>query len=118
VDYENLDNHQHGIHDYFKFLKYGYARATDIASIHLRRGLISRKDALQVVMDRDGKYPLSYLRKPLEDILKKISITIEEFDQICDRFTNKELFITNKQGKLIRDSSNSLVKINYDNVGL
>ena len=28
VDYENLDNHQTGIHDYFKFLKYGFGRAS------------------------------------------------------------------------------------------
>ena len=117
VDYENLDNHQHGIHDYFKFLKYGYARATDIASIHIRRGILSRSDALQIVKERDGKYPFSYLQKPLEDILENIGITVEEFDQICERFTNKELFLTNIHGQLIRDSSNSLVKINYDNVG-
>jgi hypothetical protein len=28
VSYENLDNHQTGIHDYFKFLKFGFGRAT------------------------------------------------------------------------------------------
>ena len=39
VDYENLDNHQHGIHDYLKFLKFGYGRLTDQASLHIRRGL-------------------------------------------------------------------------------
>jgi hypothetical protein len=31
VNYENLDNHQTGIHDYFKFLKFGFGRATDLA---------------------------------------------------------------------------------------
>ena len=36
-NYENLDNHQTGIHDYFKFLKYGFGRATDIACLHVRR---------------------------------------------------------------------------------
>ena len=25
VNYENLDNHQTGIHDYFKFLKFGFS---------------------------------------------------------------------------------------------
>ena len=37
MNYENLDNHQTGIHDYFKFLKFGFARATDIACLHVRR---------------------------------------------------------------------------------
>ena len=36
VNYENLDNHQTGIHDYFKFLKFGFGRATDIACLHVR----------------------------------------------------------------------------------
>ena len=45
VNYENLDNHQTGIHDYFKFLKFGFGRATDIACLHVRRGRITREDA-------------------------------------------------------------------------
>ena len=44
VNYENLDNHQTGIHDYFKFLKFGFGRATDIACLHVRRGRITRED--------------------------------------------------------------------------
>ena len=49
VDYENLDNLHTGIHDYFKFLKFGFGRATDIASLHIRRGRISRKQGLDLV---------------------------------------------------------------------
>ena len=116
VDYENLDNFQHGIHDYFKFLKFGFGRATDIASLHIRRGRLTRIQALQIVRENDGKYPWSYLRKPLGDILSRIDITLEEFDSICERFTNKHLFLTDKNGKLIRDSSNSLIKVNYENL--
>ena len=116
VDYENLDNHQHGIHDYFKFLKFGFGRATDIASIHIRRGLISRDLALEAVKSLEGKYPWTYLGKPLEEILNRIDLTIKEFDVICERFTNKELFVKNSDGELIRDSTNSLVKINYENI--
>ena len=41
--------------------------------------------------------------------------SIEEFDAICERFTNKDLFLKDKNGKLIRDSSNSLIKVNYEN---
>lgn len=115
VDYENIDNFQHGIHDYFKFLKFGFGRATDIASIHIRRGRISRDQAVKIIKSNDGKYPWSYLGKPLEEILSKIQVTKEEFDSICDRFTSKELFLTDKDGNLIRDNSNSLIKVNYDN---
>lgn len=116
VDYENLDNHQHGIHDYFKFLKFGFGRATDIASLHVRRGRISRDEALQIVKQKDGKYPWTYLGKPLDQILNRINVKVEEFDSICERFTNKDLFLKDESGKLLRDSSNSLIKLNYDNV--
>lgn len=115
VDYENLDNHQHGIHDYFKFLKFGFGRATDIASLHVRRGRLSREQALEIVKNHDGKYPASYLGKSLEDILSPIGITTQEFDIICDRFTNKDLFETKKDGTLKRDSQNNLIKKKYDN---
>lgn len=117
VDYENLDNHQHGIHDYFKFLKFGFGRATDIASLHVRRGRLSRYEALQIVRENDGKYPWTYLGKPLRQILERIDISVGEFDAICDRFTNRDLFKVKNNGELIRDSSNSLIKINYENNG-
>ncbi|AWI03680.1 N-acetyl sugar amidotransferase [Clostridium drakei] len=115
VDYENLDNYQTGIHDYFKFLKFGFCRATDIASLHIRRGRLTREDALKMVKKHDGKFPWTYLGKPLEDILKPLDITVDEFVKICDKFTNKKLFLIDKNGKLIKDKNGNLTKINYDN---
>ena len=115
VDYENLDNYQTGVHDYFKFLKFGFGRATDLVSVAIRRGRITRKQGLELIKLHDGKYPWSYLDKPLEQILSTINMDKNEFDMICDRFTNKSLFITDKNGHLMRDSSNSLIKINYEN---
>jgi N-acetyl sugar amidotransferase len=116
VNYENLDNHQTGIHDYFKFLKFGFGRATDIACLHIRRGRISRNDGLSLVKKHDGKFPWSYLGKRLEEILKPIEISIEEFTSVCDRFTNKKLFLTDARGQLVKDSYGNLTKINDDNV--
>jgi len=115
VNYENLDNHQTGIHDYFKFLKFGFGRATDLACLHVRRGRISRQDALELVRMHDGKFPWSYLGKPLEKILEPLDITVEEFIKICDRFTNKKLFLKDAHGNLVKDKHGNLTKINYDN---
>ncbi len=116
VDYENLDNYQHGIHDYFKFLKFGFGRTTDIASLHIRRHRITRAQGLQIVKSRDGKYPWTYLGKPLAEILDRIDVSIEEFDQICMRFTNKNLFSSEQDGSLSKEKDGSLIKINYDNI--
>ncbi len=116
VDYENLDNHQHGIHDYFKFLKFGFARATDIACLHLRRGRLPREDALEMIIKQDGKFPWSYLGKPLEEILQPLDISVDEFVKICDRFTNKRIFKKDSNGKLLKDKDGNLTKVNYDNI--
>jgi N-acetyl sugar amidotransferase len=115
VDYENLDNYQTGIHDYFKFLKYGFGRTSDLVSVFIRRGIITRDQGLELVKRYDGNYPWTCLGKPLDQILRRIDVTIEEFDEICERFTNKSLFQQDGKGSLVRDSSKNLIKINYDN---
>ena len=115
VNYENLDNHQTGIHDYFKFLKFGFGRATDIACTHIRRGRLSREDGMEVAMNLDGKFPWEYLGERIESTLAPLNITLDEFHKTCDRFTNKRIFRKDVDGELIRTSDHSLIKINYDN---
>ena len=115
VDYENLDNNQHGIHDYFKFLKFGYARASDQASMHIRRGRLERSAAIAAVRDLEGRFPWTYLGKPLEEILSCIDVDLEEFKRLCDRFTNRRLFVRDEAGELVRSADGSLTKISYDN---
>ncbi len=115
VNYENLDNCQTGIHDYFKFLKYAFGRATDLACLHIRRGRLSREDALHLVRLHDGKFPWSYLGCALEEILAELDMTVEEFIDVCDRFTNKKLFVCDSRKKLVKDKQGNLTKVNYDN---
>lgn len=112
-DYENLDNHQTGIHDYFKFLKFGFGRATDIVCLHIRRGRLSREEGLEMVKKHDGRFPWSYLGKPLADILAPLEITVEEFIAVCDRFTNKKLFVTDAAGNLVKDADGNLTKAGH-----
>jgi N-acetyl sugar amidotransferase len=116
VNYENLDNCQTGIHDYFKFLKYGFGRATDLACLHIRRGRLSREEAIRLVKEHDGKFPWSYLGCSIEEMLKDIDMTLDEFIKVCDRFTNKKLFSLDARGNLIKDKDGNLTKINYDNI--
>ncbi len=114
-NFEKIDNYQHGIHDYFKFLKFGFGRATDQLSYCVRRGLLSRNEAIQKVKQIEGKFPSSYLGKSLKDILSKINISEKDFIKICDKFTNKKIFKCDQKGDLIKDESGSLIKLIYDN---
>jgi N-acetyl sugar amidotransferase len=115
VNYENLDNHQTGIHDYFKFLKFGFGRSTDIACLHVRRGRMTREDALDIVRQHDGKFPWTYLDKPLAEILEPLDMSVAEFEKVCDQFTNKSIFVKNADGTLAKDRHGNLTKVSYDN---
>jgi len=116
VNYENLDNCHTGIHDYFKFLKYGFGRATDLACLHVRRRRLPRTDAMALVNKHDGRFPWVYLGCPIEEILNDIDMSLEEFVAVCDRFTNKKLFVCDSRGNLVKDRFGNLTKVNYDNV--
>ena len=98
--FENLDVYFTVFHDYFKFLKYGFARATDHASIEIRYERITRDQGIDLVKNNEGKIPKKYLKKFLE----YADITMDEFHNICDSFTNKEIFVTNSDGSIKKDS--------------
>ena len=110
ANYENLDNYVHGLHDYQKYLKFGFSRATDIACNLIRRNLLSRDDAIELVKIHDGRYPSEYLGKSIVDILKYYNISKQEFDDSCDDFTNYDLFETSDCDLIYRhDGSPKLI---------
>ncbi|WP_320200358.1 N-acetyl sugar amidotransferase [Agrobacterium sp. rho-13.3] len=115
VNYENLDNHQTGIHDYFKYLKFGFGRATDLACLHIRRHRLTRQDGIETVKRLDGQFPWEYLGKSLEEILEPLAMTTDEFIKVCDKFTNRKIFKRDSSGALLKDRLGNLVKLNYDN---
>ena len=112
TNYENLDNKIQGIHDYFKWLKFGYGRASDSGSTQIRLKQISREDGIRLVKQHEGKLP----EKFLDEFLDQWEMDREEFLDICDKFTNKELFKKDENGVLLRDELGNLEKINYDNL--
>lgn len=101
--WENLDVYFTVFHDYFKFLKYGFGRATDHASIEIRYGRITRDQGIELVKKHEGKIP----RKYLKEFLQAAEITENEFHKICDKFTNKDIFLTNDDGTISKDSENN-----------
>ena len=114
ANYENLDNYVHGVHDYLKYLKFGFSRATDVACNLIRRNLLSRTDAIELVRDNDGLYPSSYMDKSLHDILDVYSISLDQFNSLCDEFTNYDLFKTSSSGELqFRKDGSPILKANF-----
>ena len=111
VNYENLDNYQTGIHDYFKYLKFGFGRTTDLVCMQIRRNRITRTEGIKLVKELDGKFPWTYLGKNLKDIIKPLNITLDQFIECCDKFTNKNLFKKDNNGNLIKDDEGNLEKL-------
>jgi len=111
TNYENLDTKYVSMHDYFKFLKFGYGRATDHACIDIRNKRLTRDEGLELVKKFEGKIPKKYY----DEFLHDYNLTEEEFLDICEKFTNKEIFKTNSDGSLLRDKNNDIEKIKYDN---
>jgi hypothetical protein len=106
VNYENLDNYQAGVHEYFKFLKFGFGRASDQLSLHIRRKRIDRGTAASLLPRLEGKFPDSYLGESLQLILARIGVSVSEFRSICDRFTNSRLFEQDGDAFKVDDDGN------------
>ena len=103
-----FDNYQHGIHDYFKYIKFGFSRATDQVCMAIRRKKFLERKKLKL-LKYDGKYPKVYLGKKLEEILNDINLEKNKFDEICDQFTNKKLFLLDNKNKPQKDNHGNLI---------
>ena len=102
--WENLDVYFSVFHDYFKFIKYGFGRTTDHVSIEIRYGKMTREKGIELIKKHEGKIPQKYLK----EFLNAATITMNEFEEICDKFTSKELFQTDQDGKLVKDKEGNL----------
>ena len=112
TNYENIDNIDVGLHDYFKWLKFGYGRTSDHVCMEIRKKRMTREKGMELVKEFEGKIPEQYLAEYLKDF----EMTREDFSKCTDKFTNKDLFKKDENGNLIRDKNGNLEKINYDNV--
>jgi len=76
------------LHYYLMYLKFGFGRATQDAGIEIRRGAMTRDQAINLVNLYDGGYP----HDQIEMYLDYYEMTREDFNLVIDRWTNKELF--------------------------
>jgi imidazoleglycerol phosphate synthase cyclase subunit len=95
----NLDDmHENGAHDYLKYIKFGYGRATDHACKDIRAGLMTRERAIALVNHHDPIKP-----KDLKRWLNYVGMTEEEFDRIADTFRDPRVWRM-EDGHWTRDS--------------
>jgi N-acetyl sugar amidotransferase len=98
--YSNLDDiHENGIHDYLKFVKFGYGRGSDHACKDIRAGLMTREQGIDVVRRYDHVKP----RRDLERWLDYVGMTESEFDATCDTFRDPRVWRI-EDGQWVKDT--------------
>ena len=105
-NFENLDCYSNHLHDYLKYVKYGFGRATDNACLDIRLRYIKREEAVRLVNKYDGIPP----KKAIKKYLEYTGFTQKEFDKIVDSYTNKRIFKRDENGKFLKDIDGSLVR--------
>lgn len=96
----NLDDmHENGIHDYMKYIKFGYGRASDHASKDIRTGYMDRSKGIEMVRKYDSVKPM----RDLSRWLNYVGMTENEFDAIADRFRDPRVWTKTAQGKWVKD---------------
>jgi len=84
----NLDDmHENGVHDYLKYIKFGYGRCTDHVCKDIRAGLMTRAEGLALVRRMD---PVK--SSDLNRWLDYVGMTEEEFDSIADTFRDPRVW--------------------------
>lgn len=86
-----------GVHDYTKFLKRGYGRGTDHASLDVRTGLLTRDEALELAKKHDQARPAA-----LDEYLRITGMTEQQFLETMQKHRHaalRHLPIVKEKGK-------------------
>ena len=87
--------HANGLHDYLKYLKFGYGRATDDASTEIRHRRMSREQAIELVMKHD------HVRPPDMDIfLRHAGMTEQELLDMIEPMRDPSIWEKGADGSL------------------
>jgi N-acetyl sugar amidotransferase len=88
TNFSQNDQALYSLHTYLMYLKFGFGRATQDAGIEIRRGSMTRDQALNLVKMYDNSYPDEFI----DTYLDYYQMTQNEFDSVLDKYANKDLF--------------------------
>ena len=93
--YDKLDDiHANGLHDYLKYLKFGYGRGTDDASTEIRHGRMTREHGIEMVMKHDPVRP-----SDMDIFLRAVGMTEQELLQIIEPMRDPSVWIKSDNGE-------------------
>lgn len=96
----NLDDmHENGIHDYLKYVKFGYGRGTDHACKDIRAGKMTREVGIEMVRKYDH-----VKSRDLARWLEYVGMTEEEFDRVADGFRDPRVWAKDASGAWVKQN--------------
>lgn len=99
--YEKIECAMQGVRDYLKFMKRGYSRVSQMTSLDIRNGRMTRDRAEELVKEWEGHKPPS-----LEIFLEYLDMSEKEFNDIISKLVvppNKPNFELNQWGEKTAD---------------
>lgn len=94
-NFDQVDSIGYILHAWMKYPKFGHACASDYAARFVRYGLLSRKEAIELIQKRDHKLD----NKCVEDFCNFIGISKTTFWKIVEKHYNMDLFYKNDFGE-------------------
>lgn len=88
TNFAQNDQALYTLHAYMMYLKFGFGRATQDAGIEIRRGAMTRDQALNLVRMYDNSYPHDLI----DTYLEYYQMTQDEFDAVLDKHVSRDLF--------------------------
>jgi len=93
--YEKLEDFFQDTHNYLKYLKFGYNRCTDHASMEIRHQRMTREEGIEMIR----KYEHLVKPKNLDHFLKFLNITEQEFENSIEHLRDNSMWEKDTQGK-------------------
>ena len=105
--YAKIEDHANDVHDYLKFLKFGYGRATDDASMEIRHGRMTRREGIEMVKQYDRNEPSS-----LKTYLEFLDMSIDEFYSLVEPMRDLSIWEKRNNEWFLKDGAdNHLITI-------
>lgn len=92
--YAKIEDHANDVHDYLKYLKFGYGRATDDASMEIRHGRMTREEGIKMVQYYDAREPST-----LQMYCDFLGITKENFYNVVNPLRDPKIWKIGANGK-------------------
>lgn len=92
--YGKLDDvHANGLHDYLKYLKFGYGRATDDAATEIRQRRMTREEAIELVGRHDHARP-----RDMDIFLSEVGMSEQELMDLVEPLRDPSIWKKDENG--------------------